>query len=79
MDEKPFGVHVVVDSRFGNRLREIPTGEPVWIVDTPINRLAYEAVAKERAPESYFDGLTSFKVDPGGIPRRLAAFRIGND
>ena len=68
MNEKPYRVHVIVDPAFGDRLREIPEGEPVWIVDTPPNRLAYEAVGRERNPESYLVGLSSFKVDPTGQP-----------
>jgi len=59
---------VILDPAFGNRLREMPDGEPVWIVDTPPNRLAYEAVGKERKPESHIVGLSSFKVDPKGKP-----------
>ena len=59
---------MIVDPAFGQRLRDIPVGEPVWIVDTDINRLAYEAVGKERKPESYLIGLSSFKVDPKGSP-----------
>lgn len=33
--------------RSGVRLREPPEREPVWIGDTPPNRLAYEAVGQE--------------------------------
>jgi hypothetical protein len=68
MNEKPYGVHVIVDPAFGERLREIPLDEPIWIVDTPTNRLAYEAVWRERKPESYLVGFSSFKVNPNEQP-----------
>ena len=42
MNKKPYGIHVIVHPRFGDRLQEIPVGEPVWIVDTVVNRVAYE-------------------------------------
>ena len=54
---------MIVDSRFGDRLREIPAGVPVWIVDSAVNRVAYEIVGKERKPENHLVGLSSFKVD----------------
>jgi len=59
---------VIVDPAFGDRLREIPAGEPIWIADTAPNRLAYEAVGKERHPESYLVGLSSFTIDPAAAP-----------
>jgi len=65
---KPYGVHVIVDPHFGSRLWEIPDGEPVWIAATGINRPSYQAVGKERNPESYLVGLSSFKIDPNASP-----------
>jgi hypothetical protein len=68
MKGKPYTVHVIVDPVFGERLRELPVGEPVWIAETKINRAAYEAVGRERKPESYVVGLSSFKVDQAQVP-----------
>lgn len=68
MDHKPYRVHVVVDPVFGERLREIPFGEPVWIVDTEVNRPAYQALGPERNPGNYLEGLSSFKVDVKSVP-----------
>jgi len=59
---------VIVDTAFGDRLRDMPIGEPVWIVDSEINDLAYNAVGKERKPNSHLEGLSSFKVDKDGSP-----------
>ena len=68
MKGKPYTVHVIVDPVFGERLWEIPVGEPVWIADTEVNRSACEAVRRERKPESHLVGLTSFKVDQTARP-----------
>ncbi len=68
MKKKAYRVHIIVDPDFGNRIREIPAGDPVWIVDTPQNRLAFEAVRRERPDTNHLIGLTSFKVDPTGLP-----------
>ena len=63
MNDQPDGVFVVVDPNFGNRLREIPVGQPVWIADTPVNRAAFVAIGKERNVTNHLIGLTSFVVD----------------
>jgi hypothetical protein len=68
MNKKPYGVHVIVDPSFGDRLRDMPIGEPVWIAATEINVLAYNATGKERQPKSYLEGLSSFRVDKDGSP-----------
>ena len=62
-EEKPYTVHAVVAPAFGQRLLEIPFGEPVWIADTEINRSAYATLGPERNPGNYLEGLSSFKVD----------------
>jgi hypothetical protein len=33
----PYRVHVVVDPAFGQRLADLPAGEPVWVVASTIN------------------------------------------
>lgn len=77
MNDKPYGVHVIVDPRFGDHLREIPAGEPVWIVDTEVNRCAYEMVGRERKPISYLVGLSCFKVDPNASPEDWLVSELG--
>ena len=60
-------MHVVVDPAFGDRLREIPFGEPAWIADTPVNRQTYEVLVPDRNPGGdYVHGFTIFKVDNDG-------------
>lgn len=67
-EQKPYRVHVIVDRAFGERLREIPDGEPVWIVDTAVNRAAYDAIVREIKPASHLEGLSAFKVDSRKTP-----------
>jgi hypothetical protein len=68
MMETPYCVHVIVDPKFGARLRTIPEEEPVWIVDTDTNRLAYETVGKERQSQGIAVDLSSFKADLKASP-----------
>jgi hypothetical protein len=68
MIEEPYRVYVIVDPTFGARLRTIPAEEPVWIVDTDSNRLAYETVGKERQSQGIAVDLSSFKVDLKASP-----------
>jgi hypothetical protein len=77
MKSKPYTVHVIVDPVFGDRLRELPAGEPVWIADTEVNRAAYEAVCGERKPESYLVGLSSFKIDLTAGPEDWLISELG--
>ncbi len=67
-EKKPYKVHVIVDPVFGQRLREIQVGEPVWIADTEVNRPAYETLGPERNPGNYMEGLSSFKVGRNTSP-----------
>lgn len=68
MKEQSYKVHVIVDRAFGERLHEIPVGEPVWIVDTEVNRVACEALRKEWNSENHLTGITSFKVKSNASP-----------
>src|SRR6266446_5955338 len=49
MKEAPYKVYVVVDRAFGDRLHELRTSIPVWIVDTPLNRAAALRRSKEHS------------------------------
>ena len=68
MNNQPYGVYAIVDPIFGNRLREIPVGEPVWIADTPVNHIAFITIGKERNITDHLIGLTSFIVDANATP-----------
>ena len=64
----PYIVAVVLDQDFGDRLRDLPTGMPVWIADTPVNRAAAEAIWASPPGLTQFDGVTTFRIDRGSAP-----------
>jgi hypothetical protein len=66
-------VVVVVNRTFGTRLAETAKRHHTWIVDTPPNRLAAEAVWKQTATYSSGRGATTFDDDPSAAPDELVA------
>lgn len=65
MTETPYTVAIIVDPGFGERVRDIVTRMPAWVVDTEVNRRVAEQVwADSRAAGTYHgDTLTTFRVD----------------
>lgn len=59
---------MIVDPEFGDRLREIPAGEPVWIVDSQVNHPVVQAIWQETDQKDFTIGITSFRVDPDESP-----------
>ena len=76
MNNQPYGVFVIVDPNFGERLREIPIGQPVWIAGTPVNQAAYNTIGKERNITDYRIGLTSFVVNMKATPEEWLVSEI---
>jgi len=68
MNNQPYGVLVIVDPNFGERLREIPIGQPVWIAGTPVNQAAFTTIGGERNITDHCIGLTSFGVNIKATP-----------
>ena len=68
MKEKPYRVYVVVDPHFGERLRDLPADEPIWVIDSEENHSVIHALWNERNQSSHLDGITLFKYDPKGNP-----------
>jgi hypothetical protein len=60
MTDRPYVVTVIVDPNYGERLADLPLGRPVWIVDTPMNRLVTERLWAESADSSHLTGMTIF-------------------
>jgi len=56
-------VHIVVDDRFGERLKEMAFGEPIWIADSLHNHPVIEEIWRLRKDEGQSDGVTSFKYN----------------
>lgn len=61
----PYKVIVIVVPDFGERLREIEPGVPVWIIDTPTNKRVVQQLWRERSTQSHLTGITSFKATAG--------------
>ena len=55
----PCKVNAVVDRSFGERLRELPAGTPVWIVSSPTNRASAQRLWKELPTENHLTGITT--------------------
>ena len=60
MEDKSYCVHIVVDSNYGERIRELPLGEPVWIIESDINRPVILLLRQEQPGQCHLDGITSF-------------------
>jgi len=57
----PYKVYVVVEREFGEQLASLAPGVPVWIVNTPFNRVVAQRLWKERNQEGHLAGITTFK------------------
>jgi len=65
MEAKPYGVHVVVDPGYGERLRNLPPGEPVWVVDSEVNVSVVTSMVYVRRDEG---AITHFRFDADKTP-----------
>jgi hypothetical protein len=68
MNKKPYRVYVVVDTHYGERLRDLSADEPIWIIDSEENHSVIQTLWNERKGSSHLDGITSFKYDSKGNP-----------
>ena len=57
----PYKVRVVVDPAFGERLASLPAGEPVWVIDSPLNMPVAHRFWRERKDENHLTGISTFK------------------
>jgi hypothetical protein len=62
MVANPHRVYVVVDREFGERLGTLAPGVPVWIVDTPANKVVAQRLWKGHPTDSHLRGITTFGV-----------------
>ena len=68
MSDVPYRVHLVVDPHYGERIRDLPIGEPAWVVDSPDNHPVIHALWQERRTLNESTGITSFKYNPDATP-----------
>jgi hypothetical protein len=78
MKPKPYTVHIVIAPNYGKRLRDLPKGEPAWILDTPINRQACQGNSSEDTPNSHLVGYTLFKYSTEDSPEEMLLSLLEN-
>jgi hypothetical protein len=64
----PYRVFVVLDREFGEQLSQLAEKSPVWIVDTPKNRVVAQSIWSADASRSHLVGVTTFKVRDDSSP-----------
>ena len=67
-NKKLYRVYVVVAPHYGERLRDLPADEPIWVIDSEENHSVIQTLWNERKGSSHLDGITSFKYDSKGNP-----------
>ncbi|HEX4005897.1 MAG TPA: hypothetical protein VHX60_06960 [Acidobacteriaceae bacterium] len=60
MNIVPYSVSIVVDRKFGPKLRKLFESGPVWIVDSPSNRESAQDLWKTFPSHGHLDGITVF-------------------
>ena len=61
----PGAVLVIVDPAFGEKLRTVPAGQPVWIVMSPVNKPVIRSLWASDAAPDHLSGITGFRFDEG--------------
>ena len=56
-----YRVFLVLEKECGEHLRELLRTGPVWVVDTPTNRVAAQKIWAERPDGTHLEGVTTFK------------------
>jgi hypothetical protein len=66
VESKTSSVVVIVDPAFGEKLRAIPAGEPVWITMSPSNAPVVRSLwSTSRSRTNHLTGITGFHFDEG--------------
>jgi hypothetical protein len=73
----PYKVSVVVDREFGEQLARLTPGEPVWIVDTPVNKPVAQRLWTEQPQSSSLTGITTFDASHSTSPEDIVASMLG--
>jgi hypothetical protein len=62
-DASAESVLVIVDPDFGEKLRAIPVGRPVWITMSPANEPIVRSLWESRKSTNHLTGITGFHFD----------------
>jgi hypothetical protein len=65
---KAYRVHIVVDALYGDAIRDLPVGEPAWVVDSPDNHPVIVSICRECTALDHLTGITSFKYNAEATP-----------
>ena len=71
MMKSPYKVYLIVDRQFGEKLALLPSGNPVWIVDTPINKTVVQRLWDENQTKEHLVGITTFIDATAASPEDL--------
>lgn len=71
MMKSPYKVYVIVDRQFGEKLALLPSDNPVWIVDTPINKMVVQRLWGENQTKEHLVGITTFIDSTAASPEDL--------
>lgn len=72
-----YRVHIVVDPRYGERIRRLPEGEPAWIVDSDVNHPVIRDLWDCRKGLDESTGITSFRFNPDGSAEDVLISELG--
>ena len=54
-------VLIVVDADFGERVADLPSGVPIWIVSSPANNSVVGRLREQRPHQTHLTGITTFR------------------
>jgi hypothetical protein len=59
---------VILDPDYGERLREVPSGQPTWITMSPVNEPVIRSLWALRSDSSQLTGITGFSYQKDASP-----------
>jgi hypothetical protein len=68
---KPYSVFVVLDGNYGERFLSLIDVGAVWMIDTPLNRIAAQNFWAAHPTRGHLDGITTFKFQADSSPEDL--------
>jgi hypothetical protein len=74
---EPYRVFVVVDRNYGQELAELAQAGPVWIVDTPPNRIIAQQIWAAHPNRNHLEGVTTFKFAVDGSSEDIFINELG--
>lgn len=73
----PSSVLVILEAEYGERLRTVWPGQPVWIELSPINEPVVREIWKTKPTPSHLAGITGMKFQPSASPEERLLAELG--